>query len=231
MCIRSFMTAALVLMATTTHAETMAPHDHGGSVFHAFRLDTAVGDDAAEWDLDGWVGTDTNKLWLKSEGTRQSGETSAEYWGLYSRNIATFWDAQGGVRVDSGDFDHSYLTLGVTGLAPYFFETEAHVFVRDDGHVSARLHQENDLLVTNHLILRPYGELNISANRDISEDMGSGLTSAKLGFQTRYEVTRHFAPFVDVNLEQKLGETADIAKTNGHESQETKVMLGIGWLF
>ena len=46
--------------------------EHGGGIFHMFRLETDYGlsDDGsiASWDWEGWVGTDEDKLWLKSEG-------------------------------------------------------------------------------------------------------------------------------------------------------------------
>ncbi len=43
-------------------------------IFHAFTVEADSGKardgSARSWDLDGWVGSDYNKLWLKSEGKK-----------------------------------------------------------------------------------------------------------------------------------------------------------------
>jgi hypothetical protein len=49
--------------------------EHGGAIFHMFRLEADAGSNTdgtplQSWDLDGWIGTDENKLWIKSEGER-----------------------------------------------------------------------------------------------------------------------------------------------------------------
>jgi copper resistance protein B len=232
MSIKSFFLCAVFCLANGAQAQTNTKaHNHGSQIFHAFRLDTAIGDDRSEWDLDGWIGSDTDRLWLKSENDTLGNDEDTEYWALYGRNISTFWDAQAGLRIDDSAEDHSFLALGVNGLAPYFFDTQAHIFVRDDGDLSARLRQENDLLITNRLILRPYVELNVSAQDDRSEGLGAGLTSLETGFQTSYAINRQFAPYLDVRFTQKLGKTADYAKQDGENPKENKVLLGLGWLF
>lgn len=102
---------AAILLATVpgVMAEDMA-HDmareHGGAVDHMFVLEAETGGGpegaVSGWDLDGWIGTDDNKLWLKSEGEGSARKLEdAETWALYSRNIATFWDLQAGTRRDT----------------------------------------------------------------------------------------------------------------------------------
>ena len=125
----------------------------------------------------------------------------------------------------------TYAVLGVEGLAPYFFETEAHLFISDEGDVSARIRQENDFLLTQKLILQPYIEANLYA-QDVPElDIGAGLSDAEFGLQTRYEYTRGFAPYVDVRYERKFGETSSIAKSNGEENDAVIGSIGLKLLF
>jgi copper resistance protein B len=210
--------------------------EHGGGIFHMFRLEADAGvnrgDSVQSWDLDGWIGTDENKLWLKSEGERNDGKLEeAEVSALYSRNIATFWDAQAGIRYDTKPESTTYLTLGVNGLAPYYFETEAHLFISEYGDVSARLREENDFLITQKLILQPYAEINLFA-RDVPEqDVGAGIADGKIGLQTRYEITRKFAPYVDIHYGRKFGETSSIAKSNGEDNDELVGAVGLRLMF
>ncbi len=226
----------VLLLPTTSLAEPMHHADEHPSIFHMFRLeaDTGAGRDGSvsSWHFNGWVGSDTNKLWLKSEGENSDGDThQAEFWALYSRNIATFWDAQIGVRQDGEPRSTSYLVAGFEGLAPYFFETEAHVFINNNGDVTARLRQENDLLITQRLITQPYGELNFSAQDVPEQEIGAGFTSGELGIQTRYEFTRKFAPYIDVRYERKFGETASIARDDGESRDDLIASIGLRLMF
>ncbi len=211
--------------------------DHDSAVFHMFRVESDIGGTSdgtpvQSWDVKGWIGTDDNKLWLKTEGEGKDGKLeSAEFWALYSRNISTFWDAQGGIRYDSKPESTSYLTLGFNGLAPYFFETEAHIFVSQHGDVTARLREENDFLVTQQLILQPYAEINLSARKVSKHDIGAGITDGKVGLQTRYEFTRKFAPYVDVHYGTKFGGTASISKKNSEDRDELVGAVGLRIMF
>jgi len=176
--------------------------EHTDSIFHAFKLqaDNGEGRDnaIARWELDGWVGGDNNKLWLKSQGEKTGDQTEkSELWAMYSRNIDTFWDAQIGIRHDNKPQSTSYLALGLNGLTPYFFETKTHVFVSDDNEVSFRIHEENDFLITQQWILKPYGEINIY----------QGNSDGEIGLQLRYEITRKLAPYVD--LRHTRGDNGD----------------------
>ena len=209
------------------------PHTHGSQIFHSFRLETEI-DHAKDgtvsaWDLRGWIGTDENKLWLKSEGEVLEGKDtkSAELWALYSRNISTFWDAQIGIRHDEKPHALNYLAFGANGLAPYFFETEVHIFVSEKGDTTARLREENDFLITQKFITQPYVEMNVSAQDIPEQKLGAGINNGTFGLQTRYEITRAVAPYIDIHYERKLGETATLARKNREDREDAVVGVGL----
>lgn len=220
----------------TLAAETNAMSEHTDPIYHMFRLETDYGPgkhtQVKRWDADGWVGGDYNKLWLKSEGEISGDQTEQEeFWAMYSRNIATFWDAQAGVRYDIKPYSSTYLVLGFDGLAPYSFETEAHLFLSDDGDVSARIRERNDFLITQKLITQPYVEVNFAAQDVAKHDIGAGITDGNIGLQTRYEITRKFAPYIDVRYDRKLGETSAIAHQNGENTGDTTATIGLRLMF
>jgi uncharacterized protein involved in copper resistance len=233
--------ASMPAAAAFTEAKPCSAHDvhakqHGGQIFHFFKVEVGAGksdgNGTFDWHVNGWLGTDENKLWLKSKGERTGGKTEdAELWAVYSRNIGIFWDAQIGVRQDIEPTAITYLTLGVGGLAPYFFETQAHVFVADDGDVSARLRLENDLLFTQRLILQPYLEVNLYAQDVPKLDVGAGISDAEFGIQTRYEITRTFAPYVDIQYDRKIGETSSIARSHGGDEDDFRITTGVRLMF
>jgi copper resistance protein B len=244
--IKSFMLASsfMLLLGQPAQAadDTMdmvadMQHEHGGGIFHMFRSETDIGSNTdsntvASWDVKGWVGTDENKLYLKTEGEHKDRKLeSAEVWTLYSRNIATFWDAQVGIRYDFKPKSTTYLTLGFNGLAPYYFETEAHLFISDKGDASARLREENDFLLTQKLIVRPYAEINLFAQKVPTQEVGAGLSDGKIGLQTRYEFTRKFAPYVDVHYGRKFGETSALTQSNGEDKETLAGAIGLRLMF
>ncbi|MDI7774774.1 copper resistance protein B [Asticcacaulis sp. EMRT-3] len=236
----------LGLVAASAHADQPAALDavanmHKPGLHHMFTLETDLsqhnGLTTGAWDFDGWAGGDTNRLWLKSEGEITDGKTDkGELWALYGRHVATYWDAQVGVRADlkpdvPGGKAHTFLAAGMTGMAPYFFDTEAHVFLRDDGAISGRLRYENHWLITQRLIMRPRFEMNVNSRKDAVEGLGIGLTDASIGVQTRYEIRREFAPYVDLTYRQKFGKTADYARLRGEKPSDTRLSFGIRWMF
>jgi len=217
-------------------AVTHALKEHGGGIFHAFRLEAGRGqgdgENRAEWDFDCWIGGDEHKLWLKSEGERTAGETEqAEAWLLYSRKIATFWDLQVGARQDFQPISTAYLVLGLDGLAPFFLETEAHLFLSDEGDLSARLRLEKDVLLTQRLITQPYLEGELYAQDVRERKIGAGLAELEIGIQTRYEFSKRFAPYLDLRYERKLGETAAIARNQREDRDAGVVVVGVKVLF
>ncbi len=214
-----------------------AQHQHQKQIFDSFTLETDTGNNKGKtvnsWDLDGWIGGNENKLWLKSSGEIQNDDqiNQDEFWAMYSKNIASFWDGQIGIKHDEQPDAVNYFTVGFTGLAPYFFETEAHLFISENGNFSARLRQENDLLITQKLITQPYFELNFSSAKIENQQVGKGLTSGEFGLQTRYEFTKKFAPYFDLNYKKKFGGTAVIATKNNQSDSDFIAIFGLRFRF
>ena len=192
------------------------------------------GENSIDWDAQGWVGGDTNKVWFNAEGSKPvDGEVEeAEFQLLYSRMTSEFWDAQIGIRHDVRlQPQTTYGVIGFQGVAPYFFEVTAQLFVSEDGDFSTRLEAEYDLLITQKLILQPAAEVNVSAQRVRELDVGPGFNDVELGLRLRYEVVREFAPYIGVSWERKLGETADIAREHGEDPSDLSLVAGVRFWF
>jgi copper resistance protein B len=103
------------------------------------------------YDGQAWVGTDYNKLWLKSEGTvLNTGRfTDGQHEILYDRPISSYFDVQAGVRIDlDSAVTRTWAAFGVQGLSLYFFDNEATTYMSDQGRFAARLKGSYDLLIT-----------------------------------------------------------------------------------
>lgn len=192
----------------------------------AFDADQGTG---LEWEAQSWIGTDLNKLWLRSEGERAGGRTeAADLEVLYGRAFARWWDVVAGVRHDFKPGDsQDFLAIGVMGLAPYKFEVEATAYLGERGQTAARFEIEYETLLTNRLILQPQIELNLYGKDDPRRGIGSGLSTAEAGLRLRYEFTRQFAPYIGIVHERAFGRTADFRRDEGEDVDDTRVVAGV----
>jgi len=181
------------------------------------------------WDAEAWYGGDYNKLWIKTEGERLAGLTlnaSSEF--LFDRVIARWWDAQAGIRQDFGKGPaRTWLALGVQGLAPYWLDLEATMYVGDEGRTAARAKADYDLLLTQRLILQPYAEANFYGKADPRRRMGSGLSDIELSLRLRYELRRELAPYAGVGWFKRFSDTAELARAAGEGTDELQIIAGL----
>ncbi|ATW05788.1 copper resistance protein B [Sphingorhabdus sp. YGSMI21] len=185
------------------------------------------------WDGQGYYGGDIDKFWFKSEGEGNFGEKieSAEVQALWSHAIAPFFDLQAGVRQDFAPRDRTYAVIGIQGLAPYLFEIDGAAFLSDRGDLTARIEAEYEQRITQRLILQPRAELNLAA-QDVPElGIGAGLDTAEMGIRLRYEFAREFAPYIGVEQEWKVGQSARYARAAGEDPSVTNYVIGMRFWF
>lgn len=183
------------------------------------------------WDGEAWVGTDMNKLWLKSEGFANTNTVSdGDQEALYDRPIphTRYLDGQVGVRADLGSGPvRTWAAVGIEGLVPYYFQFAPTLYIRDGGNVAARVTGSYDLLLTQRLIVQPEAELNFYNKDDPARLTGSGLSDLDTGVRLRYEVSRKFAPYVGFAYNGKYGKSASYSRRAGDSTSEPRFIFGL----
>lgn len=235
---------ALVLLITMVDgppafAQLEAPTIYSLVQFDLLEYQAQEDANSIRWDAFAWVGRDYDRLWLKSEGQQSVEGASAgiaEVQALYARLVAPFWYLQTGWRFEAlngpgDDRSRSFGVLGVQGLAPYRFDTEAALFVSENADVSARLTTTYDLLLTQQLVLQPRLDANVAATSARRFGVGDGLNDLELGLRLRYELPREFAPYVGVSWQRQFGDTADIAEREGDEIELVSFVVGLRFWF
>lgn len=205
---------------------------HKGGMFLIDRLETGFSSrgETLNWDAQGWYGTDEHRLWVKAEGEAAFGEGleggNAQL--LYGKPLNPWWTVQLGVRQDFGPGPSpTHAVLGIQGLAPYWFEVDAALFLSTDGDLTAGIEAEYDQRITNKLILQPRAEMGF-AFQDVPDlRLGAGPSSVEIGARLRYEFVPEFAPFIGVQLERKLGRTARFARDDGEATGGWSFLLGL----
>ncbi len=196
------------------------------------------GADGYHWEGQAFVGGDIDRFVLKTEGegdianNNGGGVERAEVQALYSHAIGPYFNVQAGVRHDMRPGpQRSYAVVGIDGLAPYWFDVGATLFVSDKGDVHARIEASYDQRITQRLILQPQAELNFSAQDVPAIGVGSGLSDIELGLRLRYEIAREFAPYVGINWERRFGRSADYTRRAGERASSIGPVVGIRFWF
>lgn len=209
-----------------------APVDDEHVFYHLLfdQLEGRFGRDSGfRWEGEGWAGTDTNRIVLKTEGTVSKGVMEdGDQELLYARPISTYFNLQGGLRYDLDSAPgRGWAAFGIDGLAPLFFHVSATGYVSDRGHLAAKLEGNYDLLLTQTLILQPQVEMNFYSKDDPARMIGTGLSDLDTGLRLRYEITRKLAPYIGVTYENRFGDTARFARLAGESTSDLRFSAGI----
>jgi len=187
------------------------------------------GQNSLRWGGEAWTGTDTHRLWLKSEGEIESGKVAAgQHEILYDTPISAYFDLQAGLRYDlDRHAGRGWAAVGVEGLAQYFFHVSATAYASDTGHYGAKLFGSYDLPITQRLILQPEMEFNLYTKADPKRLVGAGFSDLDVGLRLRYEISRKFAPYIGVTYEKKFRQTGKLAAAAGEKTDAVRLALGV----
>lgn len=218
------------------------------SIFYHFLFDQLEGRTSGSttqlrWDGEGWIGTDTNKLWLRTEGfANRSGAEDADVEAFYDRPLPRlrYFDWQVGLRQDfnsgsqhtalnstNSDSGHTWAAIGLEGFAPYLFEVAPTFYIRDGGNLAGRITIFYDVLFTQRLIAEPEAELDFYSKDDPAHGIGSGLSSLDTGIRLRYEFSRKFAPYIGFVYNARYGNTATYARNAGQPARDPQFVFGV----
>ena len=111
------------LMAASASAQEAPPAQdagthkaHGAALFSQIVIEAGfVHEDGGRWtwEVDGWVGGDSERIWLRSEGEITDGKADhAEAQAFYGWNFHPFWDVLAGIRQDFEPDGETWLAAG-----------------------------------------------------------------------------------------------------------------------
>lgn len=195
--------------------------EHGAQIYAVTTVDNKWlvnedGNGGLESEIETRMGTDENKIFLKAHVNKQeSYDTEYDFKLLYSRMISDFWDAQVGTRYRIEKVNHRQhstdteekldAVVGIHGMAPYFFETDAYLYLGEDHYSGLSVKTERDLLLTQKLIFKPYIDMDVVFNDASKYAKRSGLSGITTGLETRYEINKKIMPYIDIAYEYSKG--------------------------
>ena len=184
------------------------------------------------WDGSAFIGNDDIKFRWVSEGdydlrAGMFGETENRL--LAQIPASMFFDIKSGVRLATygNGRENWHAVFGATGLAPQWFEIDADLFI-GDGHTSARLDAEYELLLTNWVTAVFSAESTYSFATDEKAGIGTGVVDLEVGARLSYDIVdRSVAPYIGVEYEKKYGDTGSIARAEGEKDAEWLFVVGV----
>lgn len=207
---------------------------------HAFwavlgnRLEYYEDSDSALFDLQAWYGTTFDRFVVKTEGDfddEQLEESQTDL--LWGHAFTAYFDTQLGIRLDQYDEgrNRQWLAFGIQGLAPYWFELDATIYIGNSGRSALSFEAEYELLLSQKLILQPRAELTLYGKDDPDNGLGSGLSDLSMGLRLRYEFSRQFAPYLGVEWSEAYDDTANYLRAGGQDISTTQFVAGLRFLF
>lgn len=207
---------------------------HGRSVHAAVLFDELEwrgGRDGSggHWDVDGWIGGDRDRLWLRAEGVGEGGRLGdAHAHVLWGRPIARWWDVVAGVRQDlRPGTPQTWAAFGVQGFAPYRIDLEVTGYIGNDGRTQLRADAAHDLRLSRRVVAQTRLEATFAGKPDPDRDLDAGLTSTELGIRVRYEIRRELAPYVGVNWHRTAGHTDGHAHAGAGSTSGVSAVVGL----
>jgi copper resistance protein B len=186
-------------------------------------------DQQDNYTFDGqWLyGSDYDKLAVLTQGDLIGNDLeNSEIQFLYSKYIATFWDARFGIRQEIKPESETSLVIGIEGLAPYWFDVGSSLYVSENGDVSVEIELAYEVQLTQQMVIQFYTNADFNAYSDQTNNVGSGLAEADYGAQLRYEFNRHIAVYLDLNKTNAFGDSKSYLELAGEDYSETALRLG-----
>lgn len=217
--------------AAMARARAALTHENGGMPHAMVLVDLLEaqlrsGRDGYRWEAEAWFGGDIDRLTLKSQGEgRRSRLDQAEVQALWSHAIDPWFNLQAGVRQEFGASPaRTYASVGIEGLAPYWFKVAATAFLSDKGDLTGRVEASHDMRLTQRLILTPRAELHLAAQ-------GNPLREAELGARLGYMIEPRFTPYVGVEWRGAYGRDARELRAAGEDARAVQWVAGLRFWF
>ncbi len=191
-------------------------------------------EDLINFEAEGWYGTDSNRVRLRTEGSAQTKDdkdieslSSLAYW----KPLGIFWNGEVGAAYDTQN-DNAAVMAGIVGTIPYFIETDARAYLYTDGQVRLDLSAEYEWRLEQRWVVIPEVELTAFSKDDIDNGMTKGFNEFGAEVRLAYEtLSRQLAPYVGLSYESALGDARDLRRQENEAVDSSSLTAGVTFWF
>lgn len=179
------------------------------------------------WDADGWIGGDTNKLMLKTEGAHFKGSVTGVLTQLlYGRAISESWTLEAGAaQTGAPGPDLSWMTISAEGDLPLSIDSEWTLLWKNN-QTWLKTGFETALPLNGSWKFIPKLELSFYTKNDPAQQIGSGLSNAELSLRIAYDFTKKVGGYVGYSRYQTFGNTAVQQSAGGNSTYDNLLITG-----
>ena len=190
--------------------------------------------DQIDFEAEGWYGTDSNRVTLRSEGSAQTNDdkeidslSSLAYW----KPLGILWNGEAGIAYNTEN-DKSAIMAGIAGTAPYFVETDARAYLYTDGQVQLDLGAAYEWRLDQRWVVRPELELTAFSKDDTDNGITKGFNEFEAEVRLAYETfSRQLAPYVGFSYESALGDARDLRRQEDEDVDSNSLTAGVMFWF
>lgn len=235
------MSTKIVGLALLIASFQLNAHSEADPVLSKFKVDELALnlEETKKWSLEGdyWRGRDLDKFWLKFEAgseveDSQSEVNKLELQALYSKAVSANWDLQLGLMHNfKQEQAQTWGVIGFQGLAPYWIEVDAALFVGERNQLAGRLELEYELMLNQEWRLVPEIRLDFFAQNNQENHQGTGLSSTAFEVALVHDVSRQLGFFIKYEKEQYYGKSADYRAIESEPTGESELSIGLTFWF
>lgn len=221
--------AALPFLSVPAHAQA----ELAGQV-DLLEMHVGKGDDHFLFDSTFTLSGERHGVALKLEGGSDVGahidEVTAQMLYRYSPsgNTNILLGARNDFRSGS---DLSHATLGVEVQLTSAISGEHYLWLSEDGDITGAAMVVGTLSLGEELWLEPRVAVGWSARAIPAEDVGAGIGELELPARLRRQIGPLFNVYGGIIDERLVGDTRDIARTQGDNGHVTRAVIGLGLNF
>ncbi|MFI8555634.1 copper resistance protein B [Psychrobacter sp. NPDC077938] len=191
-------------------------------------------EDQINFEAEGWYGTDSNRIRLRTEGSAQTKDdkeidslSSLAYW----KPLSIFWNGEAGVAYDTEN-DNAAIMAGIVGTAPYFIETDARAYLYTDGQLRLDLGAEYEWRLDQRWVVIPEVGLTAFSKDDHDNGITKGFNEMEAEVRLTYETfSRQLAPYVGVSYETALGKARGQRRQENESVDSSSLTAGVKFWF
>ncbi|MFC1536224.1 copper resistance protein B [Pseudomonadota bacterium] len=224
------MKKIILLLSLLLPVQSFAMGDD--AIFHSGMIDvdyeSVDSQNVSTWDGSFWIGGDYDKLVFRARGERTASRFDHnELQLMWSHYIDPFWDVRAGFRHDWKPAKRNEAILALSGLAPYYIDTNLAVYIDRRGNMRGEIELAYDLQLTQQIVAELYIDSEWHGFTDSVQNLGTGISQYDAGIKLRYEFNRHVAVYLDLYTHQTIGQTRALLRAAGERTSQNGLRSGI----
>jgi copper resistance protein B len=159
-----------------------------------------------------WIGNDDDRIILRADIEKPRHQSASQTVSIHQwHSLNAFWNTEWGVTWETANTHPSqtWLSIGLTGLAPYWVESGVWLMLDANGYSKAHLKAEYEARLTQDWVLYPQLALTAYGSDRPKDQIRQDLAQLDVGLRLGYRKQQLLRPYLGVSRQTALSATTD----------------------